>query len=58
METQEVLEKWEAIRDKHAPDTDAFKKVSVVQNLKKWIDEDRFYTQERIEEKKKYNFYK
>ena len=57
-ETQEIFEKWDVIRNKHAPETDTFKKISVMANLKKWLDEDKYDQQERIEEKKKYNFYK
>ena len=57
METQEILEKWQRIRDKYAPETDQYVKVSVIQNLKKWMVEDKYEQQERLEEKKKYNFY-
>ena len=57
-ETQELLEKWDKIRNKYAPESDSYQKVSVLHNLKKWIQEDKYEQQERLEEKKKYNFYK
>lgn len=56
-ETELILEKWEAIRQKYAPDTDSFVKKNKFQAFKD-TTKDSYENQERIEEKKQYNFYK
>ena len=55
-DTEEILKKWEAIRQKYAPETDSYAKVNMFGALKNAI-KDEYEHQERIEEKKKYNFY-
>lgn len=37
-ETQAVLDKWIVIRDKYAPETDQYKKQSVISSLKNWMN--------------------
>ena len=55
-ETEKILEQWEAIRTKYAPETDSYAKVNMFNALAN-KEEDKFEYQERIEERKKYNFY-
>lgn len=57
--TSELLQKWEAIREKYLPDGDTYKKHSILKKLACLVDinVDEFEKSEREEERLKYNFY-
>lgn len=57
-ETQQLLDKFENIRQKYMPDADTYAKKTLNQRIHFYMTNDRFMEQERIEVRKKYNYYK
>ena len=56
-DTKVLFDKWERIRDKYWPKSDLYSKNNTFQEICELFQLEEFDQQEKLEEKKKFNFY-